>query len=463
MIEIVNKERIMRNLLFFLLSCCVIIASAEALSSIWSEGTPAVGTVDTLAKGSPTPIDLPEMIHERLKGKTAIFYFSPTCPHCQEVMGELNQLASDFSSVSWIGIASSRTSPEMLQAFSDVYKPTFPLIIDLDGSFARVVSARATPNVYVVKKAEKSAKKNAILFESYLPYYRGLAPLFKMRNSEELDPFAHFQGYQGSQICVNCHQQEGKSWMLTHHAQAYYTLYIRDKATDEKCVQCHVVGLGEKTGFQMGDHKSPKANVGCEACHGPSGPHDGEAVQPISTCDGCHDAEHSINFSVAKGLPHIDHFISNTMSDKELRKRIEEVSNGTADKPLLAFNSGETVGVKVCQECHLDTHPKDPHQQAMRTLPRKAKKKLDCVRCHATEEMIGEEPQEVDDFHLEDGVGCESCHGSGKEHAANPTTENIVGLGDSCPVCVVEAICTSCHNKQWDPNWNLDQRLEALP
>ena len=63
---------------------------------------------------------------------------------------------------------------------------------------------------------------------------------------------------------------------------------------------------------------------------------------------------------------------------------------------------------------------------------------------------------------MDDGVGCESCHGSGQAHVADPTKDNIVGLGDSCPVCVIEAVCTTCHTKEWDPDWDLDQRLEEL-
>ena len=80
----------------------------------------------------------------------------------------------------------------------------------------------------------------------------------------------------------------------------------------------------------MGDHRSPLANVGCEACHGPSGPHDGVTQDATASCEGCHDAEHSINFSVAKGMPHIDHYMANDMSDRELKQRIDELDASAA-------------------------------------------------------------------------------------------------------------------------------------
>ena len=65
-------------------------------------------------------------------------------------------------------------------------------------------------------------------------------------------------------------------------------------------------------------------------------------------------------------------------------------------------------------------------------------------------------------FRTDESVGCESCHGPGAVHASEPRKDNIVGLSGSCPECVIEAICTSCHTPEWDPEWNLSERLEAL-
>ena len=56
----------------------------------------------------------------------------------------------------------------------------------------------------------------------------------------------------------------------------------------------------------------------------------------------------------------------------------------------------------------------------------------------------------VSDYRVEDSVGCESCHVHGAEHVENPTKENIVGLGDSCPECVWDALRTSCRTNKWD-------------
>lgn len=59
-------------------------------------------------------------------------------------------------------------------------------------------------------------------------------------------------------------------------------------------------------------------------------------------------------------------------------------------------------------------------------------------------------------------MSCESCHGPAAAHVAAPSQSNIVGLGDACPECVIEAVCTSCHVPRWDPGWELDERLSAI-
>ena len=283
-------------------------------------------------------------------------------------------------------------------------------------------------------------------------------------------PFSHFNnGYQGDRVCSVCHEEEALAWATTHHSMAYRTLYARDRATDEECVGCHVTGYKTETGFQTGDHSSPLRDVTCEACHGPGGPHDGETTDAKAACVVCHDAEHSIAFSLDKGLPLIDHYRANTMSEDAIRERLRALVDGEAEKPLLAFPSGPTTGSQACSECHEEQHAwaqDDPHADAMRHLKGASQDDPACVRCHATPRALSSaglpEDPSVAGHRTSEGVGCESCHGPGAEHAADPTSTNIVGLGESCPECVIEAICTSCHIPKWDPEWQLAPRLEAI-
>ncbi|MFT4977136.1 MAG: thiol-disulfide isomerase/thioredoxin [Myxococcota bacterium] len=428
----------------------------------WSEGTPAAGTAMALAEIDPVALTLPPAVADAVEGDTLLFYYSPLCPHCQEVMPDINRLSD--AGVRVVAVASGSATEALVAEFAEAFSARFDAhIIDTDRTFAASTGARATPNVYLVRGAEAGGHE---IIEAYTPFSRGMAPVFLMRRAAtQGDAFAHFDGYQGDMVCRVCHQQESLSWAITHHAQAYYTLYERDRAEDLACVGCHVTGLDEPGGFVVGDHRSPLTDVTCESCHSASGPHDGAHVAASSTCESCHDAEHSINFSVAKGLPHIDHYAANGLSEVELRARMQAIADGTAAKPLLAFSEGESVGAASCKGCHKSQHralKKGPHASAMRRLVGGDADNVACVRCHATAAASGPPSAELSGYLTGEGVGCESCHGPGGAHVEAPSVDNIVGLGDSCPECVIEAVCTSCHTPQWDPGWSLKERLKAI-
>ncbi len=443
----------------------------------WTAGTPAEGTAEAIAPISPVVLSLPAEIAKKITGPTALFYFSPTCPHCWAVMPEVNALASE-GALAWLGVAVGSSKPADLATFKADHSPRFDIVIDTGRSFSQAVAARSTPSVYVARPAPEGAAPEPGLpiteggipveiTQAFTPFARGQGALLKLRSHPDT-PFADFSGYQGDRVCGTCHTQELRSWALTHHALAYHTLYDRDRAQDLKCVGCHVTGMDAPGGFQVGDHGSPLAGVTCEACHGPSGPHDGVNDAALGTCVGCHDAEHSVRFTTDKGLPHIDHFAAQELSDAEMQSRFSALLTGEAERPLLAFEDGETVGAKACQSCHRAEHRwwrKTQHHTAMGRLAPGEDEGPNCIRCHSTPQRYGTalgKAKTVADFRVDEGVGCESCHGGGAAHVAAPTKENIVGLGDSCPECVIEAICRQCHTPAWDPGWELKPALEAI-
>lgn len=475
----------------------------------WNEGRPATGTTDALQQVAPVQVALPDAVADRIQGETALLYFSPTCPHCRHAMPELNALARLQPDLAFLGIASSRSTADAVDEFVATYSVPFPIVVDADGAFAWAVGARSTPSLLLARPAPEGTAPTSgdavpdghrvvTITEAYMPYSRGLAPVLAMRRNAlgrtvdgpdgptvlPSDAFRDFQGYQGTRACAACHADEALSWAITHHAGAYRTLWERDRSEDLACVGCHVVGFTAGTdgsppawpdagGFLLADHGSPLADVGCEACHGPSGPHDGDArATPaggaaVDACAGCHDKKHSVAFSVEKGMPHIDHYAALALTEDELRARLQALADGTAERPLLAFPTGPTVGAAACKECHKTEHKgwqKHDHARAVQTLGEDAGRG-ECVACHATARAYGGmgRSTEVADYRTDEGVGCEACHGPGGEHAAEPTLENIVRLGETCPECVLEGICTSCHDAQWDPGWQLSERLQALP
>lgn len=444
---------------------------AVAASGIpgWSEGTKAKGTARSLqGMEEPIEVNLPDEVAARIEGPTFLVYFSPTCPHCQHAQPELNALAKELrGKASFLGIASGAVPADRAQAYQRDYKVTYPIVHDADRQIASAMGARSTPSILFV---DRKNKKTILGKDAWYPYRRGTGTLLAMRVMDNpWDAFGEGE-YHGIATCAGCHIEETEAWMLSHHSIAWETLLAHDADKKAECVGCHVTGMGAATGWSLDDPAPNLVDVGCEACHGPGGPHDGVPTKATETCAGCHDAKHSIAFSVEKGLPHIDHYAANNLDDAAFRDRLRSLHTGESDKPLLAFSEGPHVGSETCKTCHESEHAwwgADSHANAMASLQGKehegapAAGQVACVRCHASPKSHGgPTPTAMDAFLPDEGVGCESCHGPGGEHVASKGAPGTIeGLGDDCPVCVLESLCTSCHTTEWDSSWNLDKRL----
>ncbi|MCB9691846.1 MAG: redoxin domain-containing protein [Alphaproteobacteria bacterium] len=428
----------------------------------WSPGQKAAGAARILAgpdrEGLPE-LELPKAFAKQITGRTLLFYFSPTCPHCMKVGKEVGDLARALkpAGVEVIGVATGSSLPADVQAFRAEYGLDFPVEIDEKGEIGSAIGARSTPSALLVEPGEKGKQR---IVDVWYPYQPGYDIYVRIRAAK--DPWSVFGGYLGNGSCVGCHQQESEGWALTHHSVAWRTLTTRGKDTDPECVSCHVTGAGKPGGWST--DRPDLTGVGCEACHGPSGPHDGVRDEPKDACATCHDAKHSIRFSLERAVPLIDHYAANAMDDETFRARRMAVVEGQADRSLVAFPTEPTVGAEACKSCHEAEYAQwagSPHHHAMQTL-RDAQKEgqVDCVRCHATPTRGGPTPTELSGFRVAEAVGCEACHGPGQAHVeAKGGTENIEKLGDDCPVCVIEAVCTSCHTSEQDPDWNLEKAL----
>jgi len=382
-------------------------------------GTVAAGTAAAVAGPVDTPaIPFPPALVERIDRPTVLFYFSPTCPHCRHVAPEIEALhrrlvASRDARV--LGIASPTGTAEELQEFTSTFGITFPVVVDEDRGILTAMGARATPSAMLVTRDKRPG--TLVAKDRWYPYLAGQDVLIEGRVGGNLWSIFRPGATLGNQACAACHTEEHASFELSWHSVAWNTLVRQGKDRDRACTPCHVTGVGP----------AALPDVGCEACHGPGGPHDGERTDPRTTCARCHDADHSIAFSYEKGLPLIDHFAAVGRTDEEIRARRLELHAGEGPRPLLAFPTGKTVGSIACQRCHpaaYDTWATSPHATA---------------------------------------AGCEECHGPGEAHvAAKGGTENIQGLGESCPVCVLEALCTSCHTPVKSPDFELEDALAAI-
>ncbi len=115
--------------------------------------------------------------------------------------------------------------------------------------------------------------------------------------------FMGMKSYTGADSCRWCHQQEFASWQETAHARAMDTVA---EQSDPDCLSCHVTGMNDPqamNGFISPDMTPNKANVQCEACHGPGSSHllepekNAMAVPDAQGCLSCHTEEWSPDFN----------------------------------------------------------------------------------------------------------------------------------------------------------------------
>jgi hypothetical protein len=138
------------------------------------------------------------------------------------------------------------------------------------------------------------------------------------------------------------------------------------------------------------------------------------------------------------------------------------------------------VGSKKCKLCHKKEEKGNqwqkwidgPHSKTFATLATdKAKAtaaKLGiedpqtsgkCLKCHSTAYHWTEEAK-TDKVAVEEGVGCESCHGPGKVYKKKEIMNDRKASIDAGMVHPATTSCTKCHNDQ-NPNWDPEKYTMA--
>lgn len=454
-----------------LLVLCSVALAASLDPRGWSDGPRLQGAQRALTAPDDLPdVAVPKQLTALITGETLVFYYAPTCPHCQRVAREVGELARrQAGKLTVVGVASKATTDAQLAAFAETYgfDAVVPLI-DADRSILSALQVRSTPSAVLLRPAKK--RGHAQIIDLWYPYHPGTATAVEIRLNPD-NPMAVFADGRthGTPACAACHMVEAASWSLSHHSIAWHTLVKGKDHTNESCTGCHVTNPGQPGGWD-GDPLSALVDVGCESCHGPSGPHDGVRTEPKDTCAGCHDAKHSVAFTYEKGLPLIDHYVAATLDEAGYRAAITQLHNGEKPRALLAFPEGVSGEAAQCVACHAEavkSWQADPHAKALATLdhkkqPKGSRQDVACVRCHATPKVTAAIAPTTLDGYLESegGVSCASCHGPAEQHlATGGAPGTIQGLGEECPVCVIEALCTACHTPAWDKGWDLDRKL----
>jgi len=148
-------------------------------------------------------------------------------------------------------------------------------------------------------------------------------------------------------------------------------------------------------------------------------------------------------------------FYTQVANDPQLQAGGERLFS---DEALEQDTRSGYVGSQACATCHrkeFDQWAHTSHATAFNTLLTVGKQFYpECVSCHVTGfryetgYQIGEEEKE----HLAD-VGCETCHGPGKQHITTPLTTNIRGE-------VKDQNCLECHTPSHSPGF--DEILEYV-
>jgi 2',3'-cyclic-nucleotide 2'-phosphodiesterase (5'-nucleotidase family) len=152
-----------------------------------------------------------------------------------------------------------------------------------------------------------------------------------------------------------------------------------------------------------------------------------------------------------------------------LAHRHEVKADGTRERMAElspTANGASYVGNARCAVCHTEAQAvweKTAHAKAWATLEEAAVGDRygwpvphypDCVRCHTvgygqTSGFVNPEKTPA----LRD-VGCESCHGAGSAHAANPIDNRLGSIG--------AASCLVCHDFEQSPDFDYAERWKAI-
>jgi hypothetical protein len=150
---------------------------------------------------------------------------------------------------------------------------------------------------------------------------------------------------------------------------------------------------------------------------------------------------------------------------------------------LFAGDASYVGATKCAKMCHkgakkgeqLEIWQKSKHAEAYKTLatpaaletakqagvtgdPRKSDK---CIKCHVTAFSVDAKLLEAT-YSNEEGVGCEACHGAGKNYAKLNIMKDKAKARAAGMIVPDEKVCVKCHNKE-SPNFKGFNFKEMYP
>lgn len=416
------------------------------------------------------------------KGKVVLlFFFSPKCPHCQHEIAFLKEFITpqihdkglEVLAVSVLDLNDPTTQSALEQLSID---SSWKVINDAQREIrSRYSQILSIPEVFFIDRDGRVRFHDTGFGEEHTRLIpMRIKHLLGMTNP----PLLSSEQYNGVESCAICHAGEYADWSLTPHAHAFETLELKGQESQSQCVGCHTLGFQEPQGFDVSKTNTGETlalvpeifqNVQCESCHGMGGPHVQKPQDRQNSmekkCLECHTAEFSLHFDFAERVEKVNHKNQNQILALTPEQRRELLKKSSKNPHELFGSKIKYVGSDSCLMCHTDTHKNwltSAHSQAFETLKKSGHSTdTNCLACHSVGygQPGGYQEHLTRDF---EGVGCESCHGPGEAHVQSKKKQDIRGLGEDCPFCVVEQICLSCHNAQNDPDFNIYKGLEKI-
>lgn len=109
------------------------------------------------------------------------------------------------------------------------------------------------------------------------------------------------------------------------------------------------------------------------------------------------------------------------------------------------------IGSNACKMCHnkpakgaqFAQWQKTTHSQAYSKLDEEGKKNAECLACHSTAGSVNKAL--IATLKVEEGIGCESCHGPGSMYKSAAVMKNREKALEKGMVIPTEATCKNCH------------------
>jgi YVTN family beta-propeller protein len=305
--------------------------------------------------------------------------------------------------------------------------------------------------------------------------------------------------YVGVRVCAGCHSaasigsQYGK-WLHSKHSAAYAVLVKPEGLEMGKlsglrtlpqesaiCLGCHATAWHSED-WEKDETFHIEDGVQCEGCHGPGSEYASLEVmkdRPAAMKAGLRmpDQELCVNCHIEKGT----HVAVLKQPPLEVKKGWPLLLHPLPTNPAPGPISGQTpvdaqakgpkyAGVMACGKCHRgpalgnqwSVWRMSPHAGAWAALGTAKAKEIasakgiadpqggaECLKCHTT----AQSGARLDDYSLDEGVGCEACHGAGSDYMADAIMRDkrsAVASGLQMPTRETCMRCHQAHGEKFD-------------